>query len=69
MCTVSYHFEDNRVLNDILKRLYKFPRWIVSKVYKSHMFGQTKFLIRTIITIIKKMKYFSIHIWLKLLRE
>jgi len=29
---VSYHFEDNRVLNDILKRLYTFPRWMVSKV-------------------------------------
>jgi hypothetical protein len=22
---VSYHFEDNRVINDILKRLYSFP--------------------------------------------
>ena len=32
MCNVSYHFEDNRVLHDILKRLYTFPRWTVSKV-------------------------------------
>jgi hypothetical protein len=22
ICNVSYHFEDNRVINDILKRLY-----------------------------------------------
>jgi hypothetical protein len=26
MCTVSYHYEDNRIINDILKRLYTFPR-------------------------------------------
>jgi hypothetical protein len=25
ICNMSYHFEDNRVLNDILKRLYTFP--------------------------------------------
>jgi hypothetical protein len=34
ICNFSYHFEDNRVLNDILKRLYTFPRWMVSKVYR-----------------------------------
>jgi hypothetical protein len=29
---VSYHFEDNRILSDILKCLCIFPRWMVSKV-------------------------------------
>jgi hypothetical protein len=37
---VSSHFEDNRVLNDILKRLYTFRRRMVSKVYKNHRLGQ-----------------------------
>jgi len=32
ICNDSYHFEDNRVVSDILKRLYTFPRWMVSKV-------------------------------------
>jgi hypothetical protein len=26
ICNVSYHFEDNRVLKDFLKRLYTIPR-------------------------------------------
>ena len=45
MCNVSYHFEDNRIVSDIVKRIYTFPRRMVSKVYKSYMFGQTKLLI------------------------
>jgi hypothetical protein len=32
ICKVSYHFEDNRVVSDILKRRYTFPRRMVSKV-------------------------------------
>ena len=31
-CYVSYHFEDNRVDSDMLKRLYTFHRRMESKV-------------------------------------
>jgi hypothetical protein len=29
---ISYHFEDNRVVSDIWKRLYTFPQGMGSKV-------------------------------------
>jgi hypothetical protein len=32
MCNMSYHSKDNRVINDVFKRLYTFPRWMVCKV-------------------------------------
>ena len=28
ICNISYHFEDKRIINDILKRLYSFERQI-----------------------------------------
>jgi hypothetical protein len=37
ICNVSYHFEDNRVINDILKRfIHSHDEWFES-VEKSHV--------------------------------
>jgi hypothetical protein len=45
MCNVSYHFEDNRVIDDIIKRFYTFPWWMVCKVLQVLIFFQENALL------------------------
>ena len=69
ICNVSYHFEDHRVINDILAVfIHSHDEWFV-KCWKDICLDRRNFWNGTIIKIIQKIQYFSIHIWLKLLRE